>query len=188
GEIIVTESEPRRGFHVVLSGRVKVFKASAEGKEQTVYVFGPGEPFCLCGAFGEEGHLASAAALEASRVLVLPPAGMEKLAAREPALPMAMVSLLSRRLKESLELIESLSLKGLPGRLAAFLLQGAEESGGEAVVRLHLTHRELAKMLNATPEALSRTLKRLADDGLVENRGREIAILDEARLRDAARG
>jgi CRP/FNR family transcriptional regulator len=188
GEIIVTESEPRRGFHVVLEGRVKVFKASPDGKEQTVFVFGGGEPFCLCGAFGDEGHLASAAALAPSRVLALQPAGVETLAREEPTLLMAMVSLLSRRLKESLELIESLSLRGLPARLAAFLLQAAEEAGGERVVRLHLTHRELAKMLNATPEALSRTLKRLSDEGLVASRGREIAVLDEAGLRETSRG
>jgi CRP/FNR family transcriptional regulator len=113
---------------------------------------------------------------------------MEKLARKEPTLLMSMVSLLSRRLKDSLELIESLSLRGLPGRIAAFLLQAAQEENGRMIVRRRLTQRELAKMLNATPEALSRALKKLADDRLIENKGRETLLLDVEGLREAARG
>lgn len=188
GELIVSEAEPRRGFNIVLEGSVKVFKASSEGKEQTIYVFGAGEPFCLCSAFSRDQHLASAAALEPSRILLLPPKEMEKLAKKEPTLLLSMVSLLSRRLKDSLELIESLSLRGLPGRIAAFLLQAAHEESGRLLVRRRLTQRELAKMLNATPEALSRALKKLADDGLIENKGRETLLLDVEGLRETARG
>jgi CRP/FNR family transcriptional regulator len=51
GELIAAENDPVRGFFLVLSGQVKLFKLSPDGREQTIYIFRPGEPFCLCSLF-----------------------------------------------------------------------------------------------------------------------------------------
>lgn len=179
GELIVGEDENPRGFFVVVSGRVKLFKLSPEGREQTVYAFGPGEPFCLCSVFEGERFPANAAALEPSRVLVAPPDVFEAVARAEPSLLFNILLVLSRRLKEAMTLVESLSLKEVPQRVAAYLLQAPAEGG---VVDLPVTHRELAKIVGTTPESLSRSLKRMAGRGLVSVAGRRIAILDREGL------
>ena len=79
-------------------------------------------------------------------------------------------------------MIESLALLGLPGRVAGFLLHEAARGLGGDVVRLSISQRELAKIVGATPEALSRALRRLAEAGLLAVRGREVDILERAGL------
>jgi CRP/FNR family transcriptional regulator len=192
GEIIFMESERIRAFFVVARGAVKLYKSSPEGREQTLYVFGPGEPFCLCTAFEDDPFPANAAALEESTVVSFPGKDLEELARQEPSLLFNILLVLSRRLKESMRLIEDLALREIPQRLASFLLHelDREHPGCREGCRLTLTitQRELAKILGATPETLSRVLHRMADAGLIRPKGRTIEILDRAGLEDAKAG
>lgn len=190
GEIIIGETEPIRSFYVVLSGQVKLYKSSAEGKEQTLYFLEPGEPFGLCTAFAIESFPVSASALEESAVLIIPGAEMEAIARKEPSLLLNIIAVLSRRLKESMNLIESLALQEIPQRLAAFLLHGLSRAGKSPASRVQLatTHRELAKILGVTPEALSRALKKMAGEDILAVDGRMITIRDREALEAIAAG
>lgn len=183
GDIIFTEGDERKAFSVVVSGRVKMFKSSPEGKEQTLYVFGEGESFCVCAAFQGRALPASAAALEPSRVLLLDRAALQSVATEEPLLLFNMLRILSQRLKQTMDLVESLSLKELPQRIATFLIHAEGQSD---MVTLPMSHREFAKMLGATPEALSRSFKRMAEQGVVAVNGRDIAVLDSQGLEECA--
>ena len=201
GEAIIWESDRAEAFYLVLSGRVKLFKSSPEGKEQTLYVFGPGEPFCLCARLVCETFPANASALETSNILILPSQVLDDAARREPDILFNMLAVVSRRLMDSMRLIEDLALKEIPQRVASFLLQavhasdellleqGSIPSHITPTIPLFGTQRELAKMLGATPEALSRALKRMNKDGLilVETGGRAVTILDLPSLVDLAR-
>lgn len=182
GERILSENEQVRDFFILASGRAKLFKALPDGKEQTVCLFSPGEPFCLCSIFDGERHPANAAALEVSRVYRI--AGLEFLeTAREsPELLFNLLLATSRRLKEALDRIESLSMKDIGQRLAIFMLSMAGELDKSVDIRLPLTHRELAKVIGVTPEALSRTFRRLAEDGLLQVDGQHISLLDRQAL------
>jgi CRP/FNR family transcriptional regulator len=190
GEEIVGERDPVRAFYVVLSGQVKLYKSSSEGKEQTLYLLGPGEPFGLCTAFAVESFPASVSALEESSVIFIPGPDVEAIARREPALLLSIIQVLSRRLKETMNLVESLALQEIPQRLAAFLLHGLSRRGmvPENRVQLTTTHRELAKILGVTPEALSRALKKMAGEGILTVDGRMITVLDRETLADIAAG
>lgn len=187
GQTIVLEAERPKAFYVVGEGRVKVYKSSPKGKEQTIYVFGPGEPFCLCQAFGKSGFPANISALEKSRILIFAADILENLAKTEPSLLFNFIAILSKRLKESMQMIESLSLWDLPQRLAAFIVQ-LSAGHTEATIELSFTHREVAKILGATPEALSRTLKKFEAQGLVETNGRVLKILNPSELDRMAQG
>lgn len=183
GEMIAREDEPVRAFYLLVSGRAKIFKISPEGREQTLYVFGPGEPFCLCAAFGESGFPANAASLEPCRVLVVPADALEDLAREVPGLLFNFLAVLSRRLKDVMRLVETLTMREIPQRVAAFILHTAGEGGPEAeaegtTIELRITQRELAKILGSTPEALNRALKRMQGDGLLEVHGRSLRVLD----------
>jgi CRP/FNR family transcriptional regulator len=188
GEMILDERREAGGMYVLLSGKAKLFKLSKDGREQILYFFGPGEPFCLCSMFDRRRAPANASAVEPCRVLVLSGAIFDDMAQKEPRILFNVLLVVSRRLKEAMELIESLSLREIPGRVAMYLTHA--ERGGPNVgkVRLPLTHRELAKVVGATPEALSRAFRRMAEDGLVEVTGRDVRILDRARLEAVAAG
>ncbi len=190
GAMLVGEEDSVRAFYVVLTGRVKLYKSSSEGKEQTLYLLGPGDPFGMCTAFAVDSFPANAMALEQSGVLQIPGPVMEAVALKEPRLLMNIIAVLSDRLKQSMDLIESLSLKEIPERLASFLLHslGQEGGGGGDRLELAITQRELAKILGSTPEALSRVIRRLSEAGVLVLEGRSVRVLDRRALEGLAEG
>ena len=187
GQMIFTDAQESRGLHLVVWGRVKIFKSTPEGREQTIFVFGPGEPFCLT-ALTDQVSPAGAMALEDTRILLFPAGVLEEVARKEPSLLFNMILALSRRLKESIDLIESLSLKEIPQRLAAFLVNSLDQEGRDERIDLRFPHRELAKIIGATPETLSRVLKRMSEHGLLKLEGRAIRILSRPGLDLLAQG
>ena len=190
GELVIGEADPIRSFYVVITGQLKLYRSSAEGKEQTLQLLGPGDPFGLCTAFATESFPASAMAIVDAAVLLIPGTVMEATARQEPALLLNIISILSQRLKDSMALIESLALKEIPGRLAAFLrhLLPKDVKDKNTAVELTISQRELAKILGATPEALSRALRKMANDGILATAGRVITILDHKALEQLAEG
>jgi CRP-like cAMP-binding protein len=190
GEMFIGETDPAHAFYVIVTGQVKLYKSSPEGKEQTLYLLRPGDPFGMCTAFAIDSFPANAMALEESGVLMIPGPIMETVATSEPRLLMNIIQILSDRLKESMTLIESLSLKEIPQRLASFLLHALTREGDRKVNRLELTitQRELAKILGATPEALSRAVRKMSNAGILAMDGRSIRILDREALEELAEG
>ena len=190
GEMLIGEADPARSFYVVMTGQVKLYKMSAEGKEQTLNLLGPGDPFGMCTAFAIDAFPANAMALEESGILLIPGPDMEAIAMQEPRLLLNIIRLLSERLRQSMTLIESLALQELPQRIACFLLHARQETNGRKRNQLELTvtQRELAKILGVTPEALSRALRKMTNAGLLAVDGRSVRILDHEALGELAEG
>lgn len=178
GQQIFREGDVGSGFHVIRRGCVKIYKLSPEGKEQILHLFGPGESFGEASVFAGQGFPASAEAASASHTLYLPRSGFLTLIRKDPSLAMNMIALLSLRLREFTGLIEDLSLKEVPGRLAAYVLFLADRQGGDADVVLDMTKKQLSAFLGTIPETLSRILKRMAASGLIALKGSRIGILD----------
>ena len=186
GQTIFVDTQEAQAFYLVVWGRVKIFKSTLDGKEQTIFLFGPGEPFCLT-SLTDEFSPASAMALDDTRIIMFPADVLEDVARQEPSLLFNMILVLSRRLKQSLNLIESLSLKEIPQRLATFLVHSGEQNRDPDVFELGFSQRELAKILGATPETLSRVFKKLGSDGVLSVEGRTIRIHDRQALEELAR-
>lgn len=187
GQTIFIDTQEHRALYLIVWGRVKIYKSAIDGREQTIFLFGPGEPFCLT-ALADEFSPASAMALADTRILMFPAEVLEDVARQEPSLLFNMLLVLSKRLKESLVLIESLSLKDIPERLAAFLVHSLKQKKDPDVFDPGFSHRELAKILGATPETLSRVLRKLAAEGILSVEGRKIRIHDHAALEELTRG
>lgn len=185
-QLIFSEGDEGRGFFIVLDGMVKIFKSSADGKEQILHIFGPGEPFGEIPVFTGQPFPASAQALSPSRVLFFPRQRFISLIAENPSLALNMLALLSRRLRQFTIQVEQLSLKEVPARLAAFLRLAAEEQGADNRVRLLFSKSQLASLLGTIPETLSRIFARMTTLGLIRVSGKQIHILDPAGLDDLA--
>jgi CRP/FNR family transcriptional regulator len=186
GQSIFSEGDEGSGFYVVISGRVKVYKVSAEGKEQILHIFGSGEPFGEVPVFAGQHFPAHAMALEQSRIFYFPRREFIALIRRTPDLALNMLAVLSKRLRKFTGLIEDLSLKEVPGRLAAYLLYLRDKRDGAESLDLDISKGQLASLLGTIPETLSRILSRMTGRGLIEVDGPRIHILDAEGLKDLA--
>lgn len=188
GQTIFLEGEEGKGFFIVMDGSVKIYKLSPDGKEQILHIFGSGEPFAEAAVFIGAPFPAHALALQKSRVLFIPRAAFIDLIRVEPSLALNMLAALSRRLKSFAHMIEELSLKEVPGRLAAHLLYLQEQQQNGETVRLEIGKAQLASLLGTIPETLSRILAKLAKQGFVQVNGPEITIVNREGLEALAVG
>lgn len=185
GETIFWEGDEGTGFFVVFSGRVKVFKVSTEGKEHILELFGAGEHFAEVPAFDGQCFPASAAALEPTELLFFPRTSFIQLLERHPTLAINMLAIFARHLRRFARTIEDLSLKEVPGRLAAYILYASDRSNlAEEIeeIELDMTKSQLAALLGTIPETLSRVFAKLSHAGAIAIDGSKIKILDRKRL------
>ncbi len=183
GDIIFSEGDDGTGFYVVASGRVKIFKLSFDGKEQILHILGPGEPFGEVAVFAGWRFPAHAQCLDDTRVFFFPKDAFVDLLKCYPTLSLNMLAMLSMRLRKFTHLVEDLSLKEVPGRLAAYLLYLRERNGGRSFFELDISKSQLASLLGTIPETVSRIFTRMNKQGIIESDGPHIQILDAERLR-----
>ncbi len=124
---------------------------------------------------------ASAEVLDDSVLLVVRRSVLKDLIARNADLALAMLGGMSTKLREFNQLIERLSLKDVPSRLASVLMDLLGQST-DGAIRLGQSKRELASQIGAVPETLSRALKKLTSVGIIEVSGRSITVLNPAAL------
>jgi CRP/FNR family transcriptional regulator len=182
GEMIFSEGEEGRGFYVVISGRIKIFKLSFEGKEQILHILGPGEPFGEVPVFAGQKFPAHSQTLDKSRVFYFSREELLNLIKGHPDIALNMLSVLSKRLRQFTNMIDDLSLKEVPGRLASHLLYLSDLQKDSSNVALTITKSQLASLLGTIPETLSRILGKMTGQGIIESRGNKIKIIDKEAL------
>ena len=187
-QAIFSQDDPAKGFYVVLSGQVKVYKLSLEGKEQVLHIFGSGEPVGEVPVFAGDTFPAHAQAIYKSELLFFPRQRLRELFLEDPSLAMNMLAVLSRRLRTFTSMIEDLSLKELPQRLAAYILHLMEKQENDREITLDVSKGMLSKILGASQETLSRVFKQMTDSGLIQMDKKTIRILDPDALEDFAEG
>jgi CRP-like cAMP-binding protein len=188
GELVFADGDEGVGFYIVISGRVKVYKLSPDGKEQIMHIFGPDQPFAEVPVFEGSRYPANAAAMDPSTLFFFPKKAFVELIQDNPSLAMNMLAALSQRLKQFSRLIESLSLKEVPGRLASYLLYLSDKNGSIDEFELDIAKSQLASFLGTIPETLSRIFTKMANKEFVRINGPQIVILDRTGLEDLAEG
>ena len=188
GQTVLSEGEAAEGFFVLVQGRVKIFKLSPDGKEQILHIFGPGESFGEVPMFAGGHFPANAETIEKSRIFFFPRAAFLDLIQKDPSLAMNMLAELSQRLRQLTHLVEQLSLKEVPGRLAAYVLFLSNGNRGADEVELDITKGQLASLLGTIPETLSRILGKMSSQGIITVQGRKLKILDRMILENLASG
>ena len=183
GGLIFSEGDEGDGFYVILQGRVKVFKVSADGKEHILHIFTPGQTFGEVPVFAGEHFPASAEAIHETRVIFFPRSAFVALLEKNPSLSLKLLADLSVKLRQFAAQIENLSLKEIPARLATYLLVLAEEQGRDDHVTLSISKGQLASLLGTIPETLSRILAKLSAQQLIRVEGRKIILMDAEGLR-----
>ncbi len=187
GEIIFHQGDNPSRFHVLVEGVVKLYRSTADGKEQTLYLVEEGEPFCLCTIYGGGAMPVSALAMIPCRIVSFSGPVMEREAQRSPQLLLNILRVLNTRLMRSMQMIEDLALRDIQQRTASFLLHTLHMHGPDSTgITLTVPRQEVAKILGTTPETISRVLARMSQEGLIRAQGRDIDILDADALEDIA--
>jgi CRP/FNR family transcriptional regulator len=184
GELLFSDGERAEGFYVVLDGKVKVYKLSAEGKERILHIVHPGGTFAEAAIFGNGLYPAYAEPLIPSMLLYIPRDGFLQLLATNGRIAINMIAGLSRFLRQFAQQIEELTFKDVPSRLARYLLDLSR--GRQMTVELPISKSQLASNLGTVSETFSRTLRKLSDDDLIRVSGKWVEILDVERLEELA--
>lgn len=184
GEILFDEGDVAQGFYIVAAGRVKVYKLSPEGKERILHVVQPGGNFAEAAIFADGLYPASAEPLEKSTLIFFPKRDFLDLLTAQGRIAINMIGGLSRFLRLFAVQIEELTFRDVPSRLARYLLELSNERNG--AFELPTSKSAMASRLGTVSETLSRTFRKLSDEGLIRVEGKTIVILDADRLSDLA--
>jgi CRP-like cAMP-binding protein len=191
-QVLFSDGEEAKGFYVVLSGKVKLYKISAEGKEQILHMVSAPAAFAEAALFLEGSYPAFAEALVDSQLLFFPKRGFIQLIERNPQLSINMIVSLSDFLRRFASLIEELSLKEVSSRVAKYLmdlsLKSARDGKNPKEVDLDLSKTELASKLGTISETLSRTLSKMKAKGVIGVNKNKILILNRELLEEMASG
>jgi len=190
--ILFSEGEEARGFYVILTGRVKLFKISPGGKELILHVVSAPDAFAEASLFLEGKYPAFAQALSDSQLLFFPGREFIQLIERNPRLSINMIVSLSTFLKRLAVLIEELSLKEVSSRIAKYVMdlstRGAKDGKSLREVELDLSKTQLAMKLGTISETLSRTLSKMKAKRMIDVQKNKIVILNREALELLASG
>jgi CRP/FNR family transcriptional regulator len=187
-QIVFIEGDPGVGLYVVEGGWFKIVKMSLDGREQVIHFLGTGEAFNAMSVFTEAPNPATVIALESSSALLVRREAMVRLLDAHPRLARVMIQKLAARVQHLITLVEDLSLRTVEARMARMLLAGDHQGEGQTVSRRRwATQNEMAARLGTVPDVVSRTLRKLASEGLIEVARHQIKILDVKGLERVAR-
>lgn len=182
--VIVFEDDPGDALFIVGVGQVKVVLVGEDGREVILAVLGPGDFFGELALIDDEPRSAHVIAMDDARLLVLRRDDFQQALETHPRIALGMLRTLSRRLRRADDQIGSLVLLDVYGRVARVLL---ELAGKEGDLVKRVTHATIAQMIGSSRETVSRTLRELADHGLIDVSPRGIRIADRRALRAAAK-
>lgn len=182
GEMVYRAGDGGGTLFVLHTGRVKLFRLNASGKEQVLRLVGPGEFIGELSLFSSLPLTANAQALESTTMCILQGERLKELMTKYPSIAFKVMDELSRRLEKAENRIEDISLSPVAKRVAGALLELSE---GRQEIHLPMTKGDLASQLGMTQETLSRKLAALQEEGLITLKGhRKIIIKDRAELEE----
>ena len=179
---IMAGGDPTDSLYIVLSGRLKVMMSDAEGKEVILSILGPGEFFGEMGLIDDEPRSATVVTIEPCELLSIAKRDFKKCLAENFEMAQAVMRGLVKRLREADRKIGSLALLDVYGRVARLLLDMSENVDGERIVTKRLPKQDIAKMIGASREMVSRVMKDLQTGGYIEMRGSTIVLRDTIML------
>ena len=180
--MIMAAGDQIDSLYIVISGRLKVMMGDAEGKEVILSLLGPGEFFGEMGLIDDSPRSATVVTLEPCELLSITKRDFKKCLAENFEMSMAVMRGLVRRLREADRKIGSLALLDVYGRVARLLLDMAEDVNGQKMVTKRLPKQDIAKMIGASREMVSRVMKDLQTGGYIEMRGSNIVLRDTIML------
>ena len=191
GDVLFNEGEAGDSLYIVLSGKIKLGRRAADGRQNLVSIMGPSDMVGELSLFDPGPRTATATAVTESTLASLDHDDLRPLLLDQPAVAMQLLRALAQRLRRTNEAMADLVFSDVPGRVAKALLDLAEtfgDSESDGVrVRHDLTQEELAQLVGASRETVNKALSEFANRGWLRIEGRSVLLLDSERLARRAR-
>jgi CRP/FNR family transcriptional regulator len=181
GELILLEGEPAEALYFVVSGAVKCFKTSVEGKEQILSIALPGNSFSDVPVFDDDPSPVGVQAMGPAVLYGIRKRDLEIILRDYPQVSLNVTRVLAGRVRKLLSLIEDLSFRHVINRVAKILLEYGEDRTDS---KPRLTQRDMAAMAGTAREIVGRSLKTLQEEGLIRLDHHRIVITDKETLKE----
>lgn len=167
GTLLFSEGDEGDALYIILSGKLKAIVTDQKGKEIILNVMGPGEYFGEVSLMDGQPRSATIVVKEKTRIMTITRNDFKRILAWNPDIAMDIINVLIKRLRRATLKIQNLAFKDVYGRVVSALIQLAEESDGKLMIRNRPTHSELANIIGASREMVSRVLKSLEVKGYI---------------------
>jgi CRP/FNR family cyclic AMP-dependent transcriptional regulator len=174
--ILINEGDTTDSLYILLSGRVKVYASSDDGREFVLAEYGPGAYF---GELSIDGapRSASIKALEPCRCRVVQGSELRQFLADHPDFALHLTRKLMRMVRRLTEQVRSIALQDVYGRMVRVLTELSDPAGEERVLRQKMTQQDIADRIGASREMVNRVMKELTTGGYVAQRDGRLVIL-----------
>jgi len=179
---VIAAGDPTDALYIVISGRLKVVMSGNEGREAILAILNRGDFFGEMGLIDQGPRSASVVTIEACELLTITRTDFMKCLQKNFDLAMNVIRGLVGRLREADKKIGSLALMDVCGRVARLLMDMAETVDGQKVVTRKLPKKQIAKMIGASREMVSRVMKEMETSGHIEVRAHRILLRDSLAL------
>jgi CRP/FNR family cyclic AMP-dependent transcriptional regulator len=177
GSFVVRAGDSTDSLYILISGRAKVTNCDEEGKEIILAWLGPGEFFGEMGLIDGSPRSANVIATEACELLHIGKDAFQRCMQDNFQVAQKLMIILVRRLREADNKIESLALLDVYGRVARLLLELSEDMDGRRVVRKRISKQDMARMIGASREMVSKVMRDLELGGYIVSEGDNVVIL-----------
>ncbi|HEX9896704.1 MAG TPA: Crp/Fnr family transcriptional regulator [Dehalococcoidales bacterium] len=181
GEMIFFEGEPAETLFFLISGIVKLFKTSAQGKEQIISLARPREVLNDISIFDNGPNPMSAQAMSMVTLYGIKKERLEVVLRQYPQVSSQIIQVLAARTRQLISLVEDLSFKHVIGRVAKILLEHTSDGGSHGQ---RLTQQEMAAMAGTAREVVARSLKAMEERGLIRLERHRIVVSDKNALQE----
>ncbi|MEZ4676369.1 MAG: Crp/Fnr family transcriptional regulator [Caldilineaceae bacterium] len=185
GAIIFFEGDPTAGLYVIERGKVKISRFTVEGREHILHIYDRGHTFNDVSTLDGGTNPATAIAFTDATVWRIMREDIRQVAQRHPDLAWALIEGIAVRTRNLVNLIESLSMRTVKGRLAKLLLEQAKSNQINEIPRF-MTYEEMASHLGTVREMIGRALNSLTAAEIIQVERHQIIILDMERLASEA--
>lgn len=183
GTQVIREGEPTDFVYLVLSGNLNVMLTNADGREAILSILGPGEMFGEMGVLDDEARSATVVAVTPGTLVAITKSDFKRHLRENFDVALYVMRNLVHRLRSADRRIESLALLDVSGRVVRLLRDFGESAGGEHPMVRKISRQEIAKMVGASREMVSRVLKDLQARGLIEEEDDGRIVLHELSIR-----
>lgn len=181
--VVLHAGDHTDNIYFILSGSLKVQVSDDEGREVILSMLGPGELFGEMGVLDDHPRSATVLAVESSEVVMIGKEDFKRCLVENPDVSLFIIRNLTRRLRLADRKIESLALLDVYGRVARLLIEAAETVDGRTVVTRKMAKQDIAKMIGASREMVSRVMRDLANHGLIHEQDGQLVLTDPAALK-----
>lgn len=191
GQTIFFQGNPPFGLYCIASGKIKVSKVGGDGKESIVRIAGPGDVLGHRSLFSKENYSATATVIEDAAICFLDKNYIYSALKSDPTIALNMIEKLSKDMGAAETRNASMSQKSARERLAELFLTfmknyGHEETDGRVRLDIKLNRDEIASIVGTAHETIIRLISEFKEEGIMEQDGKVIYILDEEKLLDFA--